>query len=227
MLLCVTLFCTWGLYRIGITFPNNSLRRGRSRDVWIYFAASDRSALRYNFIYSIRRPGYMALDTLNRRGQSVDMRNPFMARAIELSLENVRSGIGGPFAAVIVRDGQIVAEGANRVTSTNDPTAHAEIVAIREACKILGTFALIDCDLYTSCEPCPMCLGAIYWARLRQVYFGNTAADAADAGFDDSFIYEEIARPHLRRKIPMSEMMRKEALEAFRAWSAKADKAAY
>jgi guanine deaminase len=156
-----------------------------------------------------------------------DMRNPFMARAIELSIENVRSGNGGPFAAVVVKDGQVISEGTNRVTTTNDPTAHAEVVAIREACKKLGTFELKDCDLYTSCEPCPMCLGAIYWARPRQVYFGNTAADAANVGFDDSFIYQEIARPHSQRKIPMSQMMREEALEGFRAWSAKADKVRY
>jgi guanine deaminase len=155
------------------------------------------------------------------------MLNPFMARAIELSIENVRSGDGGPFAAIVVKDRQVIAEGTNRVTATNDPTAHAEVVAIREACKKLGTFELKDCDLYTSCEPCPMCLGAIYWARPRQVYFGNTAADAASAGFDDSFIYQEIARPHSERKIPMSQMMREEALEAFRAWSAKGDKVRY
>jgi|SRR5665213_2199838 len=155
------------------------------------------------------------------------MRNPFMARAIELSIENVRSGNGGPFAAIVVKDRQVIAEGANRVTTTNDPTAHAEVVAIREACKKLGTFELIDCDLYTSSEPCPMCLGAIYWARFRRVYFGNTAADAANAGFDDSFICQEIARPHSQRRIPMSEMMREEALEAFRVWSAKGDKVQY
>jgi guanine deaminase len=155
------------------------------------------------------------------------MRNPFMARAIEMSIANVRSGNGGPFAAVVVKDGQVIAEGANQVTATNDPTAHAEVVAIREACKKLETFDLKDCDLYTSCEPCPMCLGAIYWARPRQVYFGNTAADAANVGFDDSFIYQEIARPHSQRKVPMSQMMREDALEAFRAWSEKADKVRY
>jgi guanine deaminase len=155
------------------------------------------------------------------------MRNPFMARAIELSIANVRSGNGGPFAAIVVKDGQIIAEGTNCVTTTNDPTAHAEVVAIREACKKLRTFELKDCDFYTSCEPCPMCLGAIYWARPRQVYFGNTAADAANVGFDDSFIYQEIARPHSQRKIPMSQMMADEALGAFRAWSAKDDKVRY
>jgi tRNA(Arg) A34 adenosine deaminase TadA len=174
----------------------------------VYFAKSDCGDLRYNL-------------------QSVDMRNPFMARAIELSIENVRSGGGGPFAAVVVKDGEVIAEGTNRVTATNDPTAHAEMVAIREACKRLGAFELRDCELYTSSEPCPMCLGAIYWARPRTVYFGNTSADAADVGFDDAFIYREIARPHSQRKIPMSQMMEEEALEAFRAWSAKADKVRY
>jgi tRNA(Arg) A34 adenosine deaminase TadA len=124
-------------------------------------------------------------------------------------------------------DGEILASGTNLVTATFDPTAHAEVVAIREACRKLGQFQLSGCDLYTTCEPCPMCLGAIYWARPRQVYFGNTAADAANVGFDDSFIYDEIARPHAQRKIPMSQMMREEALEGFRAWSAKSDKVRY
>ena len=155
------------------------------------------------------------------------MRDPFMARAIELSIQNVRSGRGGPFAAVIVKGGQIIAEGVNQVTSTSDPTAHAEIVAIREACRKLGTFELNGCDFYTSCEPCPMCLGAIYWARPNRVYFGNTAADAAAVGFDDSFIYDEIAHPHAERKIPMSRIMADEAIEGFRAWDAKTDKVRY
>jgi guanine deaminase len=155
------------------------------------------------------------------------MRDLFMARAIELSIENVRSGRGGPFAAVVVKDGKIIAEAANCVTSTNDPTAHAEVMAIRHACKKLSSFELKDCTIYTTCEPCPMCLGAIYWARPTRVYFGGTAADAAKAGFDDSFIYEEIARPHGSRKIPMVAMMREEALAAFRAWQEKSDKIAY
>src|SRR6202050_5390143 len=117
------------------------------------------------------------------------MGNVFMARAIELSVENVRSGRGGPFGAVIVQDGSVVSEGANLVTSSNDPTAHAEVIAIREACRKLGIFELKDCELYTSCEPCPMCLGAIYWARPARVYFAGTAADASKAGFDDAYIY--------------------------------------
>src|ERR1700719_3547247 len=155
------------------------------------------------------------------------MHNSFMARAIELSLENIHAGRGGPFAAVVVKDGKIIAEGTNCVTSTNDPTAHAEVVAIRAACKHLGNFELKGCEIYTTCEPCPMCLGAIYWARPARVYFGGTAADAAKAGFDDSFIYEEIMRPHASRKIPMVGMMREEALPAFRACEAKSDKMDY
>jgi guanine deaminase len=155
------------------------------------------------------------------------MDNPFMARAIQLSIENVLSGQGGPFGAVIVRDGSIVAEGVNRVTSTNDPTAHAEVVAIREACGKLGLFELKGCELYASCEPCPMCLGAIYWARLARVYFGNFATDASKIGFDDSAIYQEFARPHSQRAIPMIQMMREQALAAFRAWDEKPDKIPY
>jgi guanine deaminase len=155
------------------------------------------------------------------------MHNPFMARAIQLSIENVRSGRGGPFGAVIVSDNRIVAEAVNQVTLTNDPTAHAEVLAIRGACQKLGVFELKDCELYTSCEPCPMCLGAIYWARLARVYYGNLADDAAQAGFDDSLIYREIGRPHLERTIPMIQMMREEALAAFRAWKDMPGKAAY
>jgi guanine deaminase len=155
------------------------------------------------------------------------MSNPFMTRAIQLSIENVRTGKGGPFGAVVVKDSTIIAEGVNRVTLTNDPTAHAEVLAIRQACQKLGLFELKGCELYTSCEPCPMCLGAIYWARLARVYFGNTAADAAEIGFDDSFIYREIAQPLAQRKIPMVQMMREDALAAFRAWQEKPDKARY
>jgi len=153
--------------------------------------------------------------------------NPFMARAIELSIENVRSGRGGPFAAIVVRQGKIIAEGVNEVTSTNDPTAHAEVVAIRGGCRKLGVFELKECDVYTTCEPCPMCLGAIYWARPARVYFANTAADAAKIGFDDSLIYKETTRPYSERKIPMIPLMRDQALEAFRAWEEKGDKVPY
>ncbi len=150
-----------------------------------------------------------------------------MARAIHLSLENVRSGRGGPFGAVVVKNGAIIGEGTNQVTSTNDPTAHAEMLAIREACKRLGAFTLESCEIYTSCEPCPMCLGAIYWAHLARIYFANAAVDASKIGFDDSLIYREIAQPQSQRKIPMIQLMRDEALEAFRAWQAKPDKIAY
>jgi guanine deaminase len=155
------------------------------------------------------------------------MTNAFMARAIELAVENVRSGKGGPFGAVVVKDGELIAEGANRVTLTNDPTAHAEVLAIREACHKLGLFELKGCELYTSCEPCPMCLGAIYWARLARVYFGCLAADASAAGFDDSFIYKEIEKEHVGRNIPMVPMMREEAAASFRAWQEKSDKIRY
>ena len=150
-----------------------------------------------------------------------------MARAIQLSIDNVASGQGGPFGAVIVSSGQIIAEGVNRVTATNDPTAHAEVVAIRNACVKVGGFELTDCEIYTSCEPCPMCLGAIYWARLARIYFGNLAADAAKIGFDDSFIYHEFGRPFPLRSIPMVQLMREDALAAFRKWEHKSDKIRY
>lgn len=155
------------------------------------------------------------------------MTNPFMARAIELSIESVRSGRGGPFAAVIVKDNQIIAEASNRVTATNDPTAHAEVLAIREACQKSGDFELKDCEIYTSCEPCPMCFGAIYWARLSRIYFANTAEDAAKIGFDDSFIYCELKQPLSHRRIPTIQIMHDEALAGFRAWVEKPDKVPY
>jgi guanine deaminase len=158
---------------------------------------------------------------------SKNMDQPFMGRAIQLSIENVRSGRGGPFGAVIVKDGRIIAEGTNQVTSINDPTAHAEVLAIREAGRKLGTFQLRGCEIYTSCEPCPMCLGAIYWAHLARIYFANRAADASAIGFDDSLIYREFAQPHSARRIPMIETMREEALAAFRAWEEKPDKITY
>jgi len=149
-----------------------------------------------------------------------------MARAIELSIANVDAG-GGPFAALVVKDGEVIAEGTNRVTATNDPTAHAEVVAIREACRELGTFQLDGCDVYTSCEPCPMCLGALYWARPARIFFGNTATDAAAVGFDDSDIYAQLRLPHRERRIPMIQLMRDEAQAAFRAWRDKGDKVSY
>ena len=150
-----------------------------------------------------------------------------MTRAIQLSIEAVRSGRGGPFGAVIVNEGKIIAEAANQVTSTNDPTAHAEVLAIRKACEVLRCFELRNCELYTSCEPCPMCLGAIYWARLSRIYFANTADDAAQIGFDDSFIYRELKQPYSERRIPAVQIMREEALAGFRAWADKPDKTAY
>jgi tRNA(Arg) A34 adenosine deaminase TadA len=155
------------------------------------------------------------------------MDNPFMARAIQLSVDNVLSGQGGPFGAVVVKNGSIVAEGVNRVTATKDPTAHAEVIAIRQACSRLGTFELQGCELYTSCEPCPMCLGAIYWARLDRIYYGSIADDAAKAGFDDSFIYREIEKPLAARKIPVVQIMREQALAAFRAWVERPNKIPY
>ena len=150
-----------------------------------------------------------------------------MKRAIELALENVRSGRGGPFGVVIVKGGQVLAEGANSVTSSNDPTAHAEIVAIREACRKLKTFQLDGCEIYSSCEPCPMCVGAIYWARAARVFYGASAGDAAVAQFDDAVIFREIAQPARLRRIPMTQAMRDEALVAFRAWMEKPDRIRY
>lgn len=151
----------------------------------------------------------------------------FMQRAIELATENVRSGRGGPFGAVVVKDGVVVAEGMNLVTATNDPTAHAEVTAIRRACTALGSFTLEGCEVYTSCEPCPMCLAAIYWARCSTIYYGNTAADAAAVGFDDSFLYDEVKKPLTERSLPAHQMMRDEALESFRAWSSSGEKTSY
>jgi tRNA(Arg) A34 adenosine deaminase TadA len=147
-------------------------------------------------------------------------REEFMREAIRLSIEKMQAGHGGPFGAVIVKDGQIIARGFNQVTSTNDPTCHAEVDAIRKACAALGTFQLQDCDLYTSCEPCPMCLGAIYWSRPRRVFYGNTKQDAASVGFDDQFIYNEIEKPLSERQIPMQEFLGDEAKEGFKAWTA-------
>lgn len=150
-----------------------------------------------------------------------------MREAIRLSIENVESGKGGPFAAVVVKKGKIIATGTNLVTSSNDPTAHAEVTAIRNACEVLGSFQLEGCELYTSCEPCPMCLGAIYWARPDRIYYGNTKADAAAINFDDQFIYEELELPLSDRKLPQKQLLRDEALAAFRKWTEKEDKTLY
>lgn len=150
-----------------------------------------------------------------------------MARATELAMENVRSGKGGPFAALVVKEGRVVGEGTNAVTATNDPTAHAEIGAIREACKTLGSFELSDCEIYANCEPCPMCLGAIYWARPARIYFAANSGDAAKIGFDDVFIYEQLKKTAKGRKIPMVQLMRADALKVFRVWESKLDKVKY
>jgi len=150
-----------------------------------------------------------------------------MRRAISLALENVRNGQGGPFAALVARNGSVVAEGANRVTTTNDPTAHAEVVAIREACRKLGDFQLSGCDLYTTCEPCPMCLGAIYWARPEHVFYACLAADAAAAGFDDAFIYDELKLPLAARRMPMEQLLRDESLAIFSLWRNQENKTRY
>ena len=157
----------------------------------------------------------------------VSDKNIFMAEAIKLAADNLLSGNGGPFGAVIVKDGKIVGRGSNSVTSTNDPTAHAEVNAIRDACKNLNTFQLDDCEIYTSCEPCPMCLGAIYWARPTKIYYACTKVDAANAGFDDSFIYEEINIPLSERSIPANQMMQNDALNVFKNWTEMENKIEY
>src|SRR5574344_583823 len=153
-------------------------------------------------------------------------KSDYIKRAIDLAVENVKKG-GGPFGAVIVMNGEIVAEGVNRVTANNDPTAHAEVNAIRTACKKLNTFNLQGCELYTSCEPCPMCLGAIYWSHISHVYYGCNKNDAADAGFDDSFIYKELALDPQKRSLPSDVLMADEAKKAFDAWKSKGDKINY
>ena len=155
------------------------------------------------------------------------MANPeFMREAIRLSIENVKNG-GGPFGAVIVKDNQIIATGVNRVTANHDPTAHAEVSAIREACRRLDTFDLGGCEIYTSCEPCPMCLGAIYWAHIDKIYYGNNKTDAAAIGFDDSFIYDELALPREERQKAMVKLLPEEAIAAFELWTKTTDKTEY
>ncbi len=149
-----------------------------------------------------------------------------MREAIFLADNNVRNG-GGPFGAVIVKDGKVVATGVNRVTANNDPTAHAEVSAIRNACKKLKTFDLSGCEIYSSCEPCPMCLGAIYWSRIKKIYYGNSKADAKDIGFDDSFIYDELALPYGQRHVAMERLLGDEAIATFNEWKSKPDKTEY
>ena len=151
----------------------------------------------------------------------------FMQEAILLANEGMIANTGGPFGTVVVKDGKIIGRGNNRVTSTNDPTAHAEVVAIRDACKNLGSFQLKGCEIYTTCEPCPMCLGAIYWARPSKLYYGCSKKDAADIGFDDAFIYHEIKLPLQERKIQFIQLLREEALESFKEWKAKDNRISY
>jgi tRNA(Arg) A34 adenosine deaminase TadA len=166
-------------------------------------------------------------DSILPGSSRTDANAHFMREAIALSLHSVRSGQGGPFGAVIVKDGKIIATGNNQVILTNDPTAHAEVVAIRNACRSLNTFQLTGCEIFTSCEPCPMCLGAIYWARPERIYYGNTKADAAAIGFDDQFIYDELEVPIKDRKLPMIQLLPEEAIVGFQEWAVKPDKVEY
>lgn len=156
-----------------------------------------------------------------------EQQKTFMRMAIDLSRAGMEEGKGGPFGCVIVKDGEIVGKGSNSVLTQNDPTAHAEVVAIRDACQHLKHFQLDGCELYTSCEPCPMCLGAIYWARPERVFYANTKQDAAEAGFDDDFIYEELAIPKQDRKIPFNQFLQEEAKQVFQEWVSKDDKTVY
>jgi tRNA(Arg) A34 adenosine deaminase TadA len=170
---------------------------------------------------------WCASPALRLREAHTVMSEGFMLQAIELALENIRQGRGGPFAALVVRRQEVIGQGTNLVTSANDPTAHAEITAIRDACRRLASFQLSGCEIYTTCEPCPMCLGAIYWARPERVYFACESSDAAEAGFDDSFIYSQIALPRAERGIPMSPMLREEARRVFAEWARIPDKHRY
>lgn len=156
-----------------------------------------------------------------------EQQKDFMRKAIAMADQGMQTGKGGPFGAIVVKNGEIVATGCNQVTSTNDPTAHAEVVAIRNACTALGSFQLEDCEIYTSCEPCPMCLGAIYWARPKRVFYANTKVDAAKIEFDDQFIYDELELPLENRGIPFVQILREEALSTFNNWAAKQDKIEY
>lgn len=162
-----------------------------------------------------------------KRTTLIDTDKEFMLKAIEMAQKGMDTNEGGPFGAIVVKNGKIVGRGNNKVTSTNDPTAHAEIIAIRDACKNLNTFQLDDCTIYTSCEPCPMCLGAIYWARPKRIVFACTKKDAASVGFDDAFIYKEIELPIDKRSIKTEQQYRKEGLKVFKAWGEKQDKEKY
>lgn len=158
---------------------------------------------------------------------SKERENKFLERAIELSRQGMRNGKGGPFGCVIVKGEEIIGEGCNQVTSLNDPTAHAEVVAIRQACIKLGTFQLTDCEIYSSCEPCPMCLAAAYWARIDRIYFAGTRIDAANAGFDDEWLYCEINRPQQEKRTPTSQLLQSEAQAVFQDWLNKLDRIPY
>jgi tRNA(Arg) A34 adenosine deaminase TadA len=157
----------------------------------------------------------------------IAMQVEFLREAIRLSIDKMEAGQGGPFGAVVTRDGEIIGRGWNQVTSANDPTAHAEVVAIRAACARLKTFSLAGCELYASCEPCPLCLSAVYWSRIEHVYYAASCDDAAEAGFDDRELYRELARPAEERRIAMAQALRDEALEAMRAWASKEDRILY
>jgi len=163
----------------------------------------------------------------NEFDEPIALTQDFMEEAIKIAIQGIEKNEGGPFGCVIVKDGKIIGKGNNKVTSTNDPTAHAEIIAIRNACNSLNSFQLTGCIIYTSCEPCPMCLGAIYWARPDKVYFGCTKKDAANINFDDAFIYEELPLPNNKKSIPFEQVNRKEALKAFEIWKEKEDKIPY
>lgn len=187
------------------------------------------SILVSHFIFVLTTPNKNTNFNLcqNQKNQYMEDKKQFMREAIKLSIDSMRAGNGGPFGAVVVKDGKIIARGSNKVTSTNDPTAHAEVVAIREACKALGVFQLTGCEIYTSCEPCPMCLGAIYWARPDKMYYANTKVDAAAIGFDDQFIYNEIELDIPKRKLATEQLLNDEALVAFKEWEQKSDKIDY
>ena len=159
--------------------------------------------------------------------KSPSAREDLMREAIDLAAEKMRAGLGGPFGALVVKDGTVIARGFNKVTSDNDPTAHAEVIAIREACKVLGSFSLEGCEIYSSCEPCPMCLAAIYWARIDRIFFANSRADAAAIGFDDDRLYREISKPLSKRSLPIAQIEMAEARAVFREWEAKPDKIIY
>ena len=166
-------------------------------------------------------------DSSVKRKEDIEMQQKFMGRAIELSRIHMRAGEGGPFGAVIVKDGEIISEGYNEVLSSKDPTAHAEIMAIRKATFKLDTFHLVGCEIYTSCEPCPMCLAAIYWARIEKIYFANTAEDARNIGFDDKFFYQELQLPSAERQIPSQQLLHEQALVVFKEWQEKVDRIEY